>query len=244
MLDHRNLVLTEDSEFKFECHDKLDCFKKCCRDISIFLTPYDVLRLKNFLGISSGEFLDKYTRKMRVPNSCSTLVQIKMSESDNLRCPFITAKGCRIYQERPWSCRIAPIDLLGEGKYSFIFDSSRCQGLNEPKTQTVKEWMREQGLGIYEEIEQGFSEIPDHLKLTGQQEIDKGTASLFYLACYDLDKFRRFLMDNSSLLVGLDLEINEERLKQFSDTDLMKFGFRLLSLGAERLKDLIIGLTE
>ncbi|MGC7873169.1 YkgJ family cysteine cluster protein [Desulfosporosinus sp. SYSU MS00001] len=237
-MDQRKLVLNEDSEFNFLCHDGLDCFKKCCRDINIYLTPYDVLRMKNLLGMSSGEFLDKYTLNVQLPTGFS-IVQIKMSEEDNLTCPFITSKGCRVYKERPWSCRIAPVDMLGGGKYSFIFESSRCHGLNEKKSQTIKEWISDQGLEIYEEMEQGFSEIPGYLKLTGDQEIDDKLIKLFFLACYDLDNFRSYLMHNTSLAEKMDVTVERFEEIRHDDVQLMNFGFQLLSLGTEHLKDLI-----
>ena len=39
-----------DSTFKFSCHPKVSCFNQCCRDVNIFLTPYDVLRMKKRLA--------------------------------------------------------------------------------------------------------------------------------------------------------------------------------------------------
>ena len=53
--------MTEDDSFTFGCDAGLDCFTNCCADVSIVLTPYDVMRMKNSLNISSGEFLEKYT---------------------------------------------------------------------------------------------------------------------------------------------------------------------------------------
>lgn len=240
-MDHRALVLNEDSEFKFHCHDGLDCFKKCCRDINIYLTPYDVLRMKNFLRISSEEFLEKYTLTVPVQQPGFPLVQIKMSEEDNLNCPFITTKGCGVYQERSWSCRIAPVDMLGEGKYSFCFDSTRCHGLTEIKAQTIKEWILDQGLEIYEEMEQGFKEIPEHLKLTSDLEADEKIIKLFFMACYDLDKFRYFLMNNPYLYEKIHL--TEEILDRIrvDDVQLMKFSFKMLSSQPNWIKDLPSG---
>jgi hypothetical protein len=198
--------------------------------------------MKNFLGISSGEFLEKYTIKVPVDHHGFAIVQIKMSEEDNLICPFITPKGCGVYPERPWACRIAPVDMLSGGKYSFCFESSRCHGLNETKAQTIKEWVRDQGLEIYEEMEQGFSEIPEHLKLTSDQETNEKIIKLIkisFMACYDLDKFRNFLLNNPSLYEEMDL--NEEILDRirYDDVQLMKFGFKLLSPGPDRLIDLL-----
>jgi len=43
--------------FQFNCNPGVSCFTQCCQDVTIVLTPYDVLRLKNGLKISSGEFM-------------------------------------------------------------------------------------------------------------------------------------------------------------------------------------------
>ena len=40
-----------DNKFRFKCHKKVKCFTQCCRGIKITLTPYDVIRLKNRLGL-------------------------------------------------------------------------------------------------------------------------------------------------------------------------------------------------
>ena len=50
-----------DDKFAFRCGTDLDCFGRCCHDVSIVLTPYDVLRLKRAAGVDSTEFLDKHT---------------------------------------------------------------------------------------------------------------------------------------------------------------------------------------
>jgi len=57
-------VLTLENDFRFKCHKGLNCFTRCCCNITIFLTPYDILRMKNSLNISSGEFLANYTVSM------------------------------------------------------------------------------------------------------------------------------------------------------------------------------------
>ena len=49
--------LNQDSKFTFLCHKEVKCFTKCCRGINIVLTPYDIIRLKNRLQLSSDEFL-------------------------------------------------------------------------------------------------------------------------------------------------------------------------------------------
>ena len=42
---------------QFRCRKGISCWNACCSNIDISLTPYDILRLKQQLGITSGEFL-------------------------------------------------------------------------------------------------------------------------------------------------------------------------------------------
>ena len=53
--------MTEESSFSFSCHPGVPCFNHCCHDVNIFLTPYDIVRLKNNLGLTSEQFLARYT---------------------------------------------------------------------------------------------------------------------------------------------------------------------------------------
>ena len=39
--------------FRFRCHPGVSCFNTCCADVNIFLSPYDVLRLTERLGLTS-----------------------------------------------------------------------------------------------------------------------------------------------------------------------------------------------
>ena len=53
--------------FYFRCHPDVSCFNRCCRNLNLFLYPYDVVRLKQCLGITSDEFLDKYVNVVLIP---------------------------------------------------------------------------------------------------------------------------------------------------------------------------------
>ncbi len=105
--------LNKDDKFKFSCHPGVSCFGECCGDVNIFLTPYDVIRLKKALDIPSDDFLSKYTlvtqpdeEGQRVP-----MIVIKMDEENNKRCPFLGEKGCTVYEDRPWACRMYPLGM-------------------------------------------------------------------------------------------------------------------------------------
>lgn len=216
--------LSIDGKFYFSCHENLACFKQCCRDITIFLTPYDVLRMKNKLGLTSGDFLAQYTHILKVPKSGFPVVVIKMREDNNLICPFITDYGCQVYHQRPWSCRMAPVEIRGEGEYGIAFESSRCHGLKETREWTVKEWMDNQGLEIYHETEALFGEIPLKMKPLADKGLEQFRMDMVLIGCYDLDRFRKLLLDHPELVgepsnnLILELKADDEALMKFAFT--------------------------
>ena len=74
--------LSKESRFKFSCHKNVPCFNECCGDVNIFLTPYDVIRLKRSLGITSTEFLSKYTILPFDKNLKYPVILLKMGDDE------------------------------------------------------------------------------------------------------------------------------------------------------------------
>ena len=62
-------AISPNEQFRFACSPAVACFNECCRDLNQFLYPYDILRLKKGLGMSSGEFLERYTTRHIGPES-------------------------------------------------------------------------------------------------------------------------------------------------------------------------------
>ena len=108
--------LEREQLFRFNCYPGVSCFTQCCQDITIVLTPFDVLRLKNSLKISSDEFLEKYTIINQKEKQLIPLVILKMNEKDK-KCPFVTPEGCTVYDDRPWPCRMYPLDMNDDGTF-------------------------------------------------------------------------------------------------------------------------------
>jgi len=80
--------LTIESKFKFRCYPGISCYKSCCKNIDIMLTPYDILRLKNRFDISSGEFLMNYTYVFIEPKSGYPFVFLNKNNDEEMTCPF------------------------------------------------------------------------------------------------------------------------------------------------------------
>lgn len=225
----RYTEFTGSDSFRFLCHRELECFNRCCRDINIFLSPYDVLRLSRKLSLETGVFLKKYTIRLQ-PGGGFPVVLIKMREDRNLQCPFLAGHGCSVYDERPWSCRMAPVEIRGEDRYGFAFDSDHCRGLLETREWTVDEWIKNQGHHNYGELEAGFKDIPDRLRFTGLSSLDGHIREMFFMACYDLDRFRRYALE-SSFLQAFNVDRTVEESIRTDDLALLQFGFHWLAEG-------------
>ena len=78
MKDVEPTKLTKNRKFKFRCHKGVKCFTQCCSQINILLTPYDIIRMKNRLGMSSEEFLEKYTTMDIEEKTSHPFVMLKM----------------------------------------------------------------------------------------------------------------------------------------------------------------------
>lgn len=233
---HGLRVLSPDDSFRFACHDGLDCYTRCCRDITIFLTPYDILRLKNALGLSSQEFLRKYTLSV-VGTTGLPAVVLKLQDDAGRSCPFVTPQGCRVYSNRPWSCRIYPlqpestkITEKANRQFYSIMDVPLCLGLSEEKVSTVSEWMKEQGIPAYLEMEKPFKKITMNEFLSGKKIENQKIRDMVYMACYDLDRFRRFVFE-STFLKRFETDPDEvDQIKQ-DDVALYRFAMKWLEYG-------------
>jgi len=225
----RHTEFSGSESFRFLCHEGLECFNRCCRDINIFLSPYDVLRLSRKLGLKTSDFLKDYVLRLQ-PEGGFPVVLIKMREDADLQCPFLTGQGCSVYNERPWSCRMAPVEIRGDNRYGFAFDSNHCRGLLETREWTVDEWMKNQGNEQYGELETGFKDIPNRLRFSGFSSLDQHIRESFFMACYDLDRFRRYVLESGFLQAFAVDHDTAERLKT-DDLALLQFGFHWLADG-------------
>ena len=224
-----DLRMDPEHVFKFACSQDVSCFTKCCQDVTIVLTPYDVLRLKNGLDISSDQFLDDYTIIRPQPKRLIPLVILKMNDQDK-KCPFVRQEGCTVYQDRPWPCRMYPLDMNDDGTFCLITDASRCLGLKEEGSWRIYEWLMSQEIIPYDKMNDLFSEITSPLRA---QELDienPDISKMIVMALYNLDKFRKFIF-NSSFLDRFDIDPIKVVKLQKSDEELLKFAFDWIKFG-------------
>ena len=220
-----------DEQFSFACYTGVACFNACCRDLNQSLFPYDILRLKKGLQLSSSEFLERYTSQHVGPGSGLPIVTLKPKDAGRLTCPFVSEKGCRVYAHRPASCRTYPLvraisrcresGRITEG--FMLLKEPHCLGHNEPQKQTVGQWIEGQEIEAYNCVNDKMMQIiglknqmlPGPLDLKSRQRV--------YLALYDLDKFRHQLFKNK---LPANLEVNPQKLAaaEADDTALLEVG--------------------
>lgn len=231
--ENSNIQNTErmdaDHVFQFSCSPGLSCFTQCCQDVTIVLTPYDVLRMKNRLGITADEFLDKYTLILSREKKLIPLVLLKMAAQDK-KCPLVTEKGCSIYEDRPWPCRMFPLNVNDDGTFQIIADGARCLGLSSGEKWPISEWLVDQGIAIYEQMNDLFAHVTTPLQAMSLDIDNPKIYQMTFMALYNLDKFREFVFKSTFLDKFEVDQTTIEKIKR-SDIELLKFSFEWVKFG-------------
>lgn len=226
-----NMKLEQDTTFKFGCNKGAGCFTECCGDVIIFLSPYDIVRIKNRLGMPSYEFLEKYTilpihKEMRFP-----IRILKMNDDAKKRCPFVTDDGCNIYDERPWPCRMYPVteDADPSGatdKIYALLREDRCKGHDSANCQayTLGQWLDNQGLREYEEFNALFAKVTDNSYFDAGGVLNEQKMHMFHTAIYDIDRFRMFVFETKFLKM-YEVDVARQEKMKADDMELLRFGF-------------------
>jgi len=228
--------LSGDTVIRFRCHKGIDCFNACCRNIDIMLTPYDIIRLKQRLGITSTEFLRQYTVPFEFGKDSVAGVKFRPVEGGTA-CQFMTDEGCSVYEDRPTACRYYPVGLLSTRNQGENFDRAsyalvqedHCHGHQEDRKLTIDEYRKEQGLEEYDEKGRLWRQQILKVKSAGPYigKMSLTSRKFFFMASYDLDRLREFIRSEGfSSTYDVDPQTMERLLGD--DIALMEFGDRMI----------------
>ncbi len=225
-----------DDSIQFQCHKGIACFNQCCKNIDIQLTPYDVIRLKQRLGMTSREFLDEYTWPFEMDHHGMPGVKFKPVDKGTA-CRFVTEEGCSVYEDRPAACRyyaMGHMTMRKEGATEpddvhFMVKEDHCLGHDEPRTITVRDYRKEQGVEQYDDLTAHWRRLVLKKRSAGPTVGKPSPRSfqLWFLASYDIDGFREFVFSPSFEEVFVLSDDEKERLKN-DDVEMMKFAARFL----------------
>jgi Fe-S-cluster containining protein len=230
---HKRLYLGD--SFNFSCHKGLACFGTCCRNRDLTITPYDVLRLKNALKLHSDDFLSRYTFYRLDAPSGFPVITLKMRQDSKRTCPLLTSEGCSVYRDRPTACRLFPLarasgvleNYTKRDEFFFLMDAPNCLGRHEEKTQNLKEWLDEQGLGTYRIVNDKMLGLLFHPDRKRGEPLDDRQLQKIMIACYNLDIFREFVFETKFLDSYL-VDDQTRSLIKHDDFELLMLGFAYL----------------
>ncbi len=225
--------MQDDDTFCFSCTPDRKCFTNCCYDLNLVLMPYDIVRLKNRLGMKSGDFLKKYTG-VHVGQETGLPVILLRMEGPYLKCPFLEEnKGCTVYEDRPGACRTYPLarmarrstEMDGVEEFYYIVREPDCQGFNNGKEWTVREWKKGEQIEKYNEINDVFGEILQAKQVANIPHLSADQIEIFYMGCYDIDAFREFFLNSPNLERYMEPDEVIERISA-DEEELLKYGMR------------------
>ncbi len=201
-IPHYNIVfdpkdLTLEDEFPFRCYKGIVCFNKCCYDVKLILSPYDLLRLKKSLGLSTEELIEKYGEFFIGEVTQLPVISINMNPYD-YSCPFLDEKeGCKVYPDRPSACRTYPLaryfaeNEKGEKIELYkIIRETHCKGHYENRPIKVKDFLKEQGLLPYHHFNDLWGEVVLKRQRFADTPLTGDLLDLIYLLAYDLEGLR------------------------------------------------------
>ncbi len=225
--------LKDEDTFCFSCTPNKSCFTNCCYDLNLILMPYDILRLKNHLGMKSSDFLKRYTSIYIGQNSGCPVVSLNM-EGPYLKCPFLEeGRGCMVYEDRPGACRTYPLARMacrsrereGVEEFYYIVREPDCKGFQDGKEWTVKSWKDNEDIEPYNEMNDIFGEILQAKTVLGIDYLSADQINTFHMGCYDIDSFRRHFLEGPNLDRYME---SEEVIESISNDEqsLLKYSMR------------------
>ncbi len=225
----------------FNCNCDNECFNECCRDLNQALTPYDALRLKNNLGITSQEFLKTYTSLHYGPESGLPVIEFKPNPDKGYECPFVKPQGCSVYEDRPGSCRMYPLARAitksretGEiTQYFALIEEPHCKGFGRQTGQTVEQWLKGQDADKHNKENDKLMELISLKNRILPGKLEGAQSDIFYQALYDLDEFRAQIFEKDLLK---EFTIPDDLLRNIKTDDVA-----LLSFGINWVKYRLFG---
>jgi Fe-S-cluster containining protein len=226
--------LAPEEPFNFQCHSGLACFNQCCRNLNLFLYPYDVLRLSRCLEIGTDTFIDAHVDVVLRKDYFFPEVLLKMAENDERTCPFLTGSGCRVYPDRPDACRTFPLEQgavfnASSGQPSvihFFRPPDFCLGRHEAAQWTAASYEQDQEAQAYHDMTLRWASIRrlfDNDPWGGEGPQGR-RAKMAFMATYNLDRFREFIF-GSSFLKRYRVKPALQKKLRVNDNALLRFGF-------------------
>ena len=231
--------LAADEVFDFACHRDLACFNQCCRNLNLYLYPYDVLRLSRRLGIGSAAFIDRYVDVVLRPGHHFPDVLLRMAEDEAQRCPFVSETGCTVYPARPFTCRSFPMEkglltIPEAGRVETVYllrPPDFCLGSQQPQPTTARDWFQDADTRVYDRWTERWARLQERFTENhwGVEGPEGRRAKMAFMAAYNMEELRRFIFE-SSFLKRFKVDAGRLRRIRRDDEALLDLGLEWIGL--------------
>lgn len=244
MQDYDDFPLSEnvqpierDCSFNFACGPEQPCFNRCCSQLTLPLTPYDALRLCRNLELPSEELLAVFTDRSTDPVTGFPAFYLRMIESPDAPCPFVTPAGCSVYEDRPGACRSYPLGRGTKLGYKgiverfFMIREEHCSGFANDITRTPAEWVIDQGLPVYNYYNDKYMRLLSMVRASGNA-VSKRLYPMLMLSLWQPDHFSDYLK-KMNILAQVKWNKNPESLISENEHTMeatLDFGFDWVEL--------------
>jgi Fe-S-cluster containining protein len=226
--------LAAEESFSFACHPGLACFTRCCCQLDLALTPYDVLRLKRRLGLDSGSFLEQYVLVTWEEGMIFPSCFLSMVDDGQASCVFLTSTGCRVYSDRPAACRTYPVgrgaSRRPDGSVAeqfLLLREAHCLGCTQDKEQDIPTYFHEQGVDTYNRHNDPLLRLMQHPRIQEGFRPHPRQLDQFVMALYNIDFFRQEMADGR-ISLHRPLKAHELRALAGDDEELLGLGLAWL----------------
>jgi Fe-S-cluster containining protein len=226
--------IEKNESFYFRCHDGLSCFNRCCRNLNLFLYPYDIVRLRRKLELDSEAFLDRHVDVVLREGNHFPDVLLRMAENEAKTCSFLDESGCSVYPDRPDTCRTFPVEhgMLFSDRpetteiVSFLRPPDFCLGQHEEQELTLSQWADDQQAVTYNQMTAYWARVKAlfHKNPWGADGMNGPKGKMAFMAAYNIDRFRDFVFQ-SSFLKRYRIKKSLVKKMRVSDRELLLFGF-------------------
>ena len=227
-------TVEEGQTFCFECTPDVPCFNRCCRQLTLPLTPYDVLRLCRRLGMASADFLETFATFKSFPDSGLPIAMLRMLKDPDETCPFVTPAGCHVYDDRPGACRSYPLgrgtslSRNGVSETFYLVQEPHCRGFDAGRDWTPQEWFAHEQLEDYNRSNDRYMRLGAMVTASGGP-VNQKVGNMAVLCLYQLDKFREFI-DKMKLFNRVEVSEERQAAIMTDDEAALEFGYDWVEL--------------
>jgi len=225
--------------FGFRCQPGIACFNRCCRNLTLLLYPYDVIRLRVRLDLTAMNF-STATRTW----CCAVAATFRTSccawpktASAPARFSPTRAAGSTPTDPTPaapfpWSrgCCTMPQTHADETVF-FFRPPDFCLGQYDTNQWTIPEWIQDQETDTYHRMTIHWAELRRLLQNDpwGAEGPMGARAKMAFMAVYNIDRFREFVF-GSSFLKRFKVKPQLLARIQKDDVQLLLLGFDWIRL--------------